>query len=358
MPGLVNCHTHLELTGFAGRVGHDRFFDWIMGLRRLKETRSHAEFLAAAREGVRSCWRSGVTTVADTGDSGAAIEALNQLGGSGLVYHEVFGPHPDQCQESISSAALRLDELTSFAGDRVRLGLSPHAPYSVSGPLYRAVADLARSRGLPLAVHIAESEAESLLLAEGEGPFAEAWQGRGIPLPAPQGDTPLGWLDRHGVLGPDLLCIHAIELSRRDLSVLRESGARVAHCPRSNQRHHHRRAPLAELLRLGVPVGVGTDSEVSLAHPDLLAEARAAGEIAGLTAEAALALATTEAAAALNLGAEVGAIAPGMWGDLVAVRLPHTDESGLAKALLQSSPNDIELTVVAGRVVYRRETAG
>lgn len=296
--------------------------------------------------------------MADTGDSGAAIQALSEMGGSGLAYHEVFGPHPDQCPESIAAAERRLVELTAFGSGRVRLGLSPHAPYSVSGLLYRAVANLARSRGLPLAVHIAESEAESLLLAEGAGPFAEAWRGREIPLPAPLGNSPVGWLARHGVLGPDLLCIHAIELAGSDLRLLKESGARVAHCPRANRRHHGRSARLGELIRMDIPVGVGTDSEVSLAHPDILAEARAAGELAGLAPEAALALATTEAAGALNMAAEVGALAPGMWGDAVAVRLPQTDEAGLARALLASSPSDVRLTVQAGGVVYRHETVG
>ncbi len=114
----------------------------------------------------------------------------------------------------------RLEALTPLAGNRIRLGVSPHAPYSVSGALYAGVAQLARERGYPIAVHIAESVAESDLLGSASGGFADAWRGRGIPLPTLPGRTPLAWLDQHGVLGPTTLCIHVVQASTKDLVLL------------------------------------------------------------------------------------------------------------------------------------------
>ncbi|NOT08069.1 MAG: amidohydrolase family protein, partial [Gemmatimonadales bacterium] len=161
LPGLVNAHTHLELTGFEEAAPEGEFREWIQTIRRIKAARSGDEWLDAARQGIRDCWAAGVTTIADTGDSGAVIEALAELGGSGIVYHEVFGPHPDQCEESLTGMAARVGELARFTGPRVRLGVSPHAPYTVSGPLYARVAAWAKHRAMPIAVHVAESMEET-----------------------------------------------------------------------------------------------------------------------------------------------------------------------------------------------------
>ena len=96
LPGLVNTHTHLELTGLDLDAPRTDFRAWIGRLRTTKEARSAQAFLAAARAGVAECHAAGVTTVADTGDSGAVIRALAEAGGSGVAYQEVFGPHPAQ----------------------------------------------------------------------------------------------------------------------------------------------------------------------------------------------------------------------------------------------------------------------
>lgn len=355
LPGLVNAHTHLELTGLEGQADGADFPGWIGQVIALKASRTHADFLAAAGRGLRDCWAAGVTTIADTGDSGAVIEALAEAGGSGIAYHEVFGPHPDQAESAMSGALQRLEELRRFTGPRVRLGLSPHAPYSVSGPLYAAVASLARALDLPLAVHLAESLEESLLLRNGSGGFAEMWRARGIPMPEPLGRSPVEWLDQHGVLGPTTLCIHVVTATDSDLDRLAGRRVAIAHCPRSNERHRHGAAPLAAILQRELPVGVGTDSVASVAPLDLLAEARAARKLAGLTADAALRLVTLGAARALGLDPQIGSLTPGKWGDLVLLELPGpVDAARLADTLLSRHPSDVHATVLAGREVWRR----
>lgn len=364
IPGLVNTHTHLELTGFEGSGEHPDFTQWITGLRQRKAERSAGAYLDAARQGVRDCWAAGVTTVADTGDTGAAIRALDELGGRGVCYQEVFGPHPDQRDDGIAFLRRRVGELLPHASGRVRLGVSPHAPYSVSGPLYRAVAEFARAEALPVAVHLAESPAESALVTSGDGPFARMWRGRGIPMPADQllvqgpADrpmrSPVAWLDHHGVLGPDTLAIHAIQLDADDIALLATRGVAVAHCPLSNRRHGHGDAPLRALLDAGLRVGVGTDSVASVGRLDLLAEARAARILAALDAAEALALATSEAARAIGMAGEVGVLAAGAWGDVAAVALREVSPSDLHESVLASGPGDVLATWVAGREVFRR----
>jgi 5-methylthioadenosine/S-adenosylhomocysteine deaminase len=351
LPGLVNAHTHLELTGLSAALGAPDFPSWIRQLRTLKAERTAEQFLDAARQGLRECWAGGVTTVADTGDTGSVARALFELGGRGIAYQEVFGPDPAQCRESMAGLERAMALLAPLASDHLTLGVSPHAPYTVSGVLYREVTRWARERRLPLALHLAESAEESALL-RGEGGFAEAWGRRGIAVPAPAGLTPVGFVDHWGVLGPDMLCIHAVRVNDEDIRIMAARGAAVAHCPLSNLAHAHGTAPLVALRRAGLRIGIGTDSVLSVGTLDLRAEARRARTAAGLNAEEALRLVTVDAARALGLSG-VGAIEAGGWGDLCVMRAHGTDP---VEAILAPA-TEVMATFVAGRPVYREMQA-
>jgi 5-methylthioadenosine/S-adenosylhomocysteine deaminase len=351
LPGLINTHTHLELTGFEGRLPEHDFASWIRRLRELKTTRTPAEYIEASRRGLAACHAAGVTTVADTGDSGAVIRVLSEAGGSGVAYQEVFGPHPDQADESLADLQARVREARGFASGRVRIGVSPHAPYTVGGRLFSAVASWARSEGLPLAVHVAESAAETQFVLAGSGPFADAWLARGIPLPESGGRTPVEWLAEHGVLTEQSLCIHVVQANTADIRRLAESGAAVAHCPLSNRAHGHGVAPLNALRAAGVRVGLGTDSVVSVVELDLLAEARAARALGSLGAEETIELCTLSGARALGIDAETGSLRTGKWADFTVIRLPEGGSP--SERVLASSRKDVLLTYVGGREVYR-----
>lgn len=368
LPGLVNTHTHLELTGFPATARDSEFPDWILNIRRLKQGRSLREFTDAARRGLRDCWAGGVTTIADTGDSGATILALRELDGSGIAYQEVFGPDPRLLEESFYGLIQAVSEQESFSSERVRLGVSPHAPYTVSGPLFSRVASWARSSNLPIAVHIAESHAESEFVTGGAGRFAEAWRRREIPLlddgshlprsrRVAEPPSPMGWLSMLGVLGPSTLCIHAINLSDPDILLLRQSGAAVAHCPVSNHQHGHGRARLRALLDAGIRVGLGTDSMASVGTLDMFAEMRAARDLAQLSDQAAVELATIGGARAINLDREIGTLTPGRWGDLIAITAADNDPSDPFARILAASPADVLETFISGRSVHRRSQA-
>jgi len=342
VPGLVNCHTHLELTHLAGRNAEPSFPQWIRRIRELKDATPAEEFDRAAELGVRACWAAGVTCVADTGSSGAPLEALARLGGRGIYYQEVFGPDPAKCAASMAELEQALSRLGPLAASHLRLGVSPHAPYTVSEPLYRAVAAFARRERLPIAVHVAESREETALVHDGAGPFADALRARGIPV-APRGRTPVRYLVELGVVqrATACLCIHCVQVDERDIAILRDSGAAVAHCPRSNRTHGHGAAPLAALRRAGVRVGLGTDSVVSVQDVNLWAEALAAG----LDGEDALRMLTLEGARALGLDDQIGSLELGKEADLAV--FPST---ALYRRL---PPSTAVLTVVAGRVAQR-----
>src|SRR5213596_1617905 len=340
VPGLVNCHTHLELTHLAGRNAEPSFPQWIRRIRELKDATPAQEFYRAAEQGVRSCWAAGVTCVADTGSSGAPLEALARLGGRGIYYQEVFGPDPAKCTASMAELEQALCRLSPLASSHVRLGVSPHAPYTVSESLYGAVAAFARRERLPIAVHLAESREETALVRDGAGPFADALRARGIAV-VPRGGSSVRHVVELGVVRRGTLCIHCVQVDEEDIAVLGDSGAAVAHCPRSNRAHGHGTAPLAALRRAGVPVGLGTDSVVSVGDMNLRAEAVAAG----LDGEDALRTLTLEGARALGLDDQIGSLEVGKEADLAVFA-----STALYRPL---PPSTALLTVVAGRVAQR-----
>lgn len=340
VPGLVNCHTHLELTHLAGRNHEPDFVQWIRRIRALKDASTQEEFLTAAEAGVRDCWARGVTCVADTGSTGAVLETLVRLGGRGIAYHEVFGPDPSRAEEYLSQFADQIGVLAPGATRSVVLGASPHAPYTVSDRLYRLVADFARAAGLRLAVHLAESPAETAFVRNGVGPFADALRARGIAVRA-TGRSPVEHLVHLGVLASGgCLCIHCVQADEADVRWLRQAGVAVAHCPRSNAAHGHGRAPLAAFRAAGIPVGLGTDSAVSVGELDLWAEA----EAAGLAGEAALAALTLDGARALGWDAEIGSLEVGKWADLAVFPSPVLHRPRPSSPAL--------LTAIGGRVVH------
>jgi len=182
IPGLVNTHTHLELTAMRGFLEDCRFTVWIDKLRQSRnEILDASMLLDSARFGIIEGLEAGVTTYADTCSSGVAMQAMRELGVRGIMYQEVFGPDPKQSDVAMQELQDRIEMLERERTDLVSLGVSPHAPYTVSDALYDAVAKFARSRNLPLAMHIAESEAENDIVTNGGGDFADGWRRRGIP---------------------------------------------------------------------------------------------------------------------------------------------------------------------------------
>jgi 5-methylthioadenosine/S-adenosylhomocysteine deaminase len=338
-PGLVNCHTHLELTHLAGQNAEQDFTAWIRRVRELKDATAIATFDRAAEQGLRDCWRHGVTTVADTGSTGAAMRALARLDGRGIAYQEVFGPDPSRLDTSLAELDAALAALRPLAGPTRRLGVSPHAPYTVSEPLYRAVALLASDQRLPVALHLAESHAEMLFVRYGTGPFAAAHTARGIPVAA-HGSSPVRYLAKTGHLTPSTLCIHCVQLDDDDVALLADRGVAVAHCPRSNAAHGHGRAPLAALRARGVRVGLGTDSAVSVGDGDLWAEA----EAARLSGDEALQALTIDGARALGWENEIGSLEEGKSGDIAVFPSTVFDHPRPSATAL--------LVLLAGRIVH------
>jgi cytosine/adenosine deaminase-related metal-dependent hydrolase len=356
LPGLVNAHSHLELTALRGLVRDVPFPDWLQRVRTIKTALDPAALRASARWGVLEGFSAGITTFGDTGSSLQAAPALAELGGRGVAYHEIYGPDPAACAETLAGVERALAELEPCRSDRVTVGVAPHAPYTVSDPLVRAVAALASRRRLKTAMHVAESREERAFVEEGRGPFAEQLRARGIEV-APRGSSTVAWLERTGLLDCCPLLIHCVTAGLDDFGLAQRHGATVAHCPWSNAVLGHGRADFSAMRQSGIVVGLGTDSVITGGRLDLFAEARLAalGLESGLAPRDVLRLMTADGAAALGLPG-LGTLEPGAWGDLAAVGLaaPAFAAAADPEAAVAwgASAADVVFGAVAGRVVF------
>jgi 5-methylthioadenosine/S-adenosylhomocysteine deaminase len=368
LPGFVNAHSHLELTamrGFLDDQEHD-FFGWLKKLTIARIGMTVEDLYVSAAWGACEALRAGITCLADASDSAATtMAALRDTGLRATVFQESFGPDPKLAEENLRTLKERLLELRKLESLLIRVGVSPHAPYTVSGPQLELIARLALSEGLPLMMHAAESSAEDMLLRRGAGSFANGLAKRGI-LWEPTGLSTIRYLGEHKILETRPLLAHCINVDNEDLELLKNSGATVAHCPRSNAKLGHQRAPLTKMLRAQIPVGLGTDSVASNNSCDVLAEARFAilsarndaGEDAGpmVSAEKGLYLATAGGARSLGMEDQIGQLREGMLADFAAVSLSGNHQipsyDPVSTLLFASSGHDVMLTVVNGKEVY------
>lgn len=361
LPGLVNAHCHLELTAMRGFLEDLEFRRWILRLTNARRAvLDRSALLDSARYGLEEGIRAGITSFADTCESGVVIQAMREAGVRGVMFQEVFGPDPAQCASSIAELREKIAGLRYLESPLVRVGVSPHAPYTVSDDLFRATAELAREQRLPMAIHIAESELERQLVVDASGAFADGLRKRGIDVNT-RGRSSIDLLDRLGVLDVEPLLIHCVRVDERDIQTIATSRSPVAHCPASNAKLGHGVAPLTELLAAGVTVGLGSDSVASNNRMDILDEARLAlltQRARGLSssmpnARAVLELATFGGARAIGLSELVGTLDVGKQADLAAfaldARAPTHDP--VTAAVHSISGGQARFVAVAGRVL-------
>jgi cytosine/adenosine deaminase-related metal-dependent hydrolase len=355
VPGLVNAHSHLEYAVYAGFGDGLSFAPWILIHIERKARIGFQEMEAIARVGAYECLRSGITTVGDCSFSGAAVAACAELGLRAIVYLEVFGADGGALEGRFREHRERVEHELS---DRVRLGVSPHAPYSCAPELYAACLEL----GLPVATHFNESADELEWLTNGGGP----WEALAEALPPPLGESGIRALARRGLLSARMLAAHCVKVDAEEIGLLAEHDVAVVHCPRSNAVLGCGIAPLAELRASGLRVGLGTDSPASAPSFDMFEEMRAALYVArargerpdALSAGEALELATLGSARALGLDDEIGSLAPGKRADLCVLSLADSPflpwEDPVTATVLGGSPERVVATLVSGEPRYEK----
>ncbi len=327
LPGLVNAHTHLELSYLRGRVPRGvSFVSWIrdlMAVRRDYPDPYDPEILDAASAGIAEAVRSGTAVVGDLSNTLATFPRLAESPLASVVFHELIGFNAADPVGTVDRALAAIRGLAG--GGTARATLAAHAPYSVAPSLLRAIAGAVERDRLVSSVHLAESADEIEFIATGGGAWKQLLQDVGAwdPHWTVPGVTPVGYLDRHGFLGDRVLAVHGVHATDDDLARLAARRTTLVTCPRSNRYTGAGTAPVGRFYASGVAVSVGTDSLAST--PDLnlffeLAEMRALAP--DVPASRLLESATRTGARALGFDPEYGTIEPGKRARLLAVAVP------------------------------------
>ena len=369
LPGLVNCHSHLELTAMRGAlddVEHD-FRSWLLKVQGLRSAMTDEDIEAAAVAGAREGAVAGVTCFGDIGRNGkAGLNALKTVGLRGILFQETdFSPDDRTADEDFVKLGATYEALQKEETELVRVGLSPHSTYTVSSRLFELIAQYAILNRIPLTIHASEAQDEVLLLTKGDGFFTEVYERFGVEWHSPH-CTPIEYLERLGVLSARPLLAHCVKVSDGDIEKIATTGATVAHCPKSNAKFGHGYAPFERFLNAGISVGFGSDSVASNNVCDLIEEARFAALAARnrpessrfISAKQVLETATLGGARAMGLEDIVGSLEPGKQADMVVLRLDHRALQPLndiyAALVFSSNARDVQRTIVAGKVIYDR----
>lgn len=323
MPGLVNAHTHLELSSLRGRVPPASSLpEWVGGL--LRERAAFADSPSAAAAGLDEAEACGTAGLADTSNSLVSCASLVARRLPAVVFHEVLGFDPALVGERVAAAIERVAR-NDPAVPHVRVKLAPHAPYSTSAELIRAVVKRMGASWPPVSIHVAESADEVELLASGGGAWRRLLEDFGV-LPAtwtPPGESPVNYLDGLGLWKPGALAVHGVHMSDPELRLLAARDVTLVTCPRSNRWVGSGDPPIARFAASGVRIAVGTDSLASAPDLNVFGELARLRELApALPARAMLAWATINGARALGLERDIGSLAKGRVGRILSVAVP------------------------------------
>lgn len=282
---LTNAHTHLELTPLKNLCPKEPmpFFYWLH--RRLVPKlffRCRRKIQIGIADGIHMLKAYGTTHVYDITATWLSVAPLMKSGLCGIVFLEVLGNHPDRAMARLEKAKQYIRSYRNQGG-LMRIGLSLHAPYTCHRELLRRGARWCREESIPLCIHAAESPDEIAWLSSGKAPQIP-WHHKlimkllGVNFTPPY-MRPIPYLDTLGVLDASPLLVHAVNVTREEIKMIKDSGSRVVHCPRSNYLLANGRMPLQAFLDTGVDVYMGTDSLASSPDLDIRRESEFAAKI-------------------------------------------------------------------------------
>jgi cytosine/adenosine deaminase-related metal-dependent hydrolase len=328
MPGLVNAHTHLELSYLRDEIApSSSFVAWVRQILHARRQRPHLmdpKIMSAVDGAIEESLRCGTAVIGDISNTLVSFKPLAESRLVGVVFFEVIGFNIEKPDEFIDHAWSEIAALPAIG--RVRASLSAHAPYSVAPLVFRSLKKaVARLPFLPCSVHLAEGEEEVELLMTGSGPWKELMKNLGVWTHAwnAPGVGPVQYLDDMGFLDNRLLAVHGVQMSKADLARLAERGTTLVTCPRSNVHTGAGVPPIADFYESGVRVAVGTDSLASAPDLSVFAEVATLHALApSVPAASLLESATIQGARALGFDADYGTLEPGKVARLLAVDIP------------------------------------
>ncbi|MDM8535285.1 amidohydrolase family protein [Desulfobacterales bacterium HSG17] len=338
IPALVNAHTHLELSRLKGQIEFDRysldqfssnqgFQSWVRELLRLRETYTLEELENGAEIGIKELQDSGCGVVGDISTLGLAWDTLCKSGLAGVWFREYLGTKI-------------IEYSFPEKNENLRASLAGHAPHTTSPAMLKSLSQTAQNQGSPFSLHLAESQDEIEFLTTGKGKWAEFLSERGIDfsdwgLPA---KSPVRYINKMGLLNENLLLVHLIHSQIQEFEIIKNSGANVCICPRSNYNLHKQLPNLEQMLKTGIKPCMGTDSLASTQSLSMFDEmAFTASSFPNIKPEIILEMATINGAEALGLSQKFGSLEPGKAAVFIYLPLTADKVSDLLEKMIHET---------------------
>jgi cytosine/adenosine deaminase-related metal-dependent hydrolase len=333
LPGLVNCHTHLEFASIKRLPAKDGFAGWIRALLEHKEKLTEDKLLNGAERALIEMVALGTAYVGDVSSTTATSLAMIRTGMPGTVFREFLGFDGEALEAFETSRHI----FGSEDLEGIRILPACHAPYSTSAELFRAVGEWSVIHECPTMVHLAESEEELELLAKGKGPLKALLEERGIPsdkVPAP-GSDPVTYLEQFKFLSEQTVAIHLTQATEKELKRLKDLGVTPCICPSSNLHLFNKLPPVQTMIELGMKPCLGTDSPASGESLSLFKEMEILLD-AGMAADIVLAMGTRYGQEALQLPPDFGCLEQDSSPAILAIPLDMHDSSDPLESALRA----------------------
>ena len=316
MPGLVNCHTHSAMTGLRGVRDDSNLHEWLEDYIWPAEAEFTPEMTTkAVKEALTEMLQSGTTTFNDMyNPNGVDIEKIYEAVKASKMrcYFSptLFSSDVETTAETIARTRAIIEIIKDYQDPNFKVMVAPHSPYSCSLDLLEASLELAKEENIPLHIHVAETQEES-----------------GIILKR-YGKRPLAFLAELGYLDHKAVFAHGVELNEGEIERLADSQVAIAHNPISNLKLASGIAPVVQLQKAGVAVGIATDSVASNNNLDMFEEGRTAallqkmknGDASQFPIETALKALTIEGAKVLGMEDEIGSLEVGKQADFLVIQ--------------------------------------
>ncbi len=320
-PGLVNAHSHLELSPLKYRLHPTgSFTDWIRALLEGRNRIEPQELDQAVKQAMDEMDSGGIVAIGDVGNTDLVPEIASkneQLPIQGIFFYEIICQKPDP-KEMVNDWL----SFTERASRSFNFAVSAHAPYTVSPEAIKVIKSVSRLRKRPFSVHVSESIDETELLTQKNGPLKKLLEERGhwpLPYDLP-GISSISYLSSLNVLDSDTICVHCIHLNNEDMEAMAASQATACLCPRSNIFLGVGIPPAERLFAMGIPIAIGTDSLASNDRLSIFAEMASLVSMApGLKPEAVFRAATHGGARALGVQGDFGTLSRGKAAEFIAV---------------------------------------
>ncbi|MBI2341833.1 MAG: amidohydrolase family protein [Deltaproteobacteria bacterium] len=364
MPGLINAHTHLDLSG-AFNIGQrdvthtPDYIEWLLAILNHRNKSSIREIIIGIQGAVNNLIAAGTTCVGDMTCFEGIFNIIDEMGIRAVVFPEIYAGAGEDAQDRFESAMAIVDKYLDKGSDLIKVGLGPFAPYLLSKNLLSIISQHAKNSGVPIQIHAAESFTEMEFFYDSKGSIATTlfpaigWTDE---LPPPHHKTPIQYLGEIGFLEASPSIVGGLHLGIRDFTTIARNMCRSIYCPRTNHFLGHGMFPFGKLREHGIPIGIGTDTLNGPTGFNLWDEMRFVSETAIMptpTAMELLQMATIGGARVLSIENTTGSLASGKSADYLLIDLPECPTPQLIydAVVRHTKPSNVRKVVVDGEIL-------